>query len=228
MLTDYELILFDFDGLLVNTEELHYQAYLDMLKNHNVVLDLSFNDFAGLAHTSSTALKSFLAPLIPDISWDVLYEEKQTNLLGYLQSGKLSLMPGADKMLEFVQKSGIPSAVATNSRLEQIKTVQSHLPALNVINHWITREDYENPKPAPDAYLTAIKQVLPNAQTILGFEDSMRGISSLINAGVDPILICSPDHPQMKSAEHIPYYESFNAVLKKLGPKSEVSVDPRG
>lgn len=228
MLTDYELFLFDFDGLLVNTEQLHYQAYLDMLKNHRVEISWTFNEFAALAHTSSTALKNYLAPMVLDTPWDELYEEKQANLLTYLQSDKLELMPGADEMLSFVKAFNIPAAVATNSRREQIEIIKHALLKLNVIEHWITREDYEHPKPAPDAYLTAIKKARPDATAILGFEDSMRGVASLISANVDPILICSPDHPQMAMAKDIPHFESLNAVLKTLGPKSKANVDPRG
>lgn len=215
-LTTYELFLFDFDGLLVNTEELHYQAYLEMLDNHGIDLNLSFDEFAALAHTSATALKDFLEPMLPHIKWKEIYEEKQVNLSKLLSSGQLTLMPGADEMLMFVTANDLPLAVATNSRLEHVQLVIESLPALKAIKHWITREDYLNPKPAPDAYLTAIEKTLPGATQVIGFEDSMRGIHSLIAANVDPVLICSLDHPQMAQKPDVPHFTSFYTFLEKM------------
>ena len=42
---DFQLFLFDFDGLLVDTEHLHYQAYVNMLSKHGYKLELNFGNF---------------------------------------------------------------------------------------------------------------------------------------------------------------------------------------
>ena len=52
---DFQLFLFDFDGLLVNTEHLHYQAYINTLDQLGHKLSLSFGNFLELAHFNSKA-----------------------------------------------------------------------------------------------------------------------------------------------------------------------------
>ena len=203
----YEVLLFDLDGLLVNTEELHYEAYLTMLKNHRCKTDFTFNDFAAVAHTSSHGLKEWLSPLIPTVPWETLYLEKQKAYLDLLAKGRISLLPGVAEFLALT--SGKKRAVATNSNKLQVDLIRKHLPALNVIPTWVTREQYTHAKPAPDAYLTAYNQIASPNDKALGFEDSYRGIQALQSAGFGAILICPLDHPQMKEPLKIPHYSSF-------------------
>lgn len=208
-LMNYNILLFDLDGLLVNTEEIHFEAYMKMLKGRGCQTPFTFNDFSAIAHTSSHGLREWLSPLIPHVSWDILYQEKQTAYLDLLEKGAVSLLPGVSEFLALT--SDKKRAVATNSNESQVKLIRKHVPALNVITTWVTREQYTNPKPAPDAYLTAYHKLAKQGDRALGFEDSLRGIQALQSAGFDAVLICSPDHPQMNQTISAPYYPSFTA-----------------
>jgi beta-phosphoglucomutase len=212
--TTYDVILFDLDGLLVNTEEIHFQAYLTMLKNRGCKASFTFNEFAAIAHTSSHGLREWLSPFVPGIPWDVLYQEKQKAYLDLLEKGAISLLPGVSEFLSMTSHQ--KRAVATNSNEAQVSLIRKHVPALNVIKTWVTREQYSNPKPAPDAYLTAYQKLAIRNDRALGFEDSLRGIQALQSAGFDAILICPPDHPQMTTKIKVPYYSSFNSFIFNL------------
>jgi HAD superfamily hydrolase (TIGR01509 family) len=215
---DYTPIFFDFDGLLVNTEHLHFQAYQNMLENNGVSFPWDYPNFAAVAHKSSTGLREMItlhAPsLVKSKTWDVLYDEKKRAYQTLLEKGELDLMPGAQTILETVQMAKIPHAVVTNSTREQTTLIREKIPTLNAIPYWITREDYENPKPSPDAYLKAI-EVLGKSDKMLGFEDALRGIHALEGAHITPVLICSPDHPQMKEVtqDSMRYYPSFSSLI---------------
>ncbi|MEI6531393.1 MAG: HAD hydrolase-like protein, partial [Chlamydiota bacterium] len=79
---NYQLFLFDFDGLLVDTEHLHYKAYLSMCRARGFDLPWSFQDFANIAHFSATGLKENLYAVLPllqeqESDWSLLYKEKQ-------------------------------------------------------------------------------------------------------------------------------------------------------
>lgn len=214
---EYSPIFFDFDGLLVNTEHLHFQAYQKLLENHGVSFPWDFATFAGVAHKSSTGLRKMIQEHAPELfekhSWEELYEEKKQAYVQLLEKGGLELMPGAEAILESVQQAGIPHGVVTNSTLKQITMIREQLPVLKKIPHWITREDYENPKPAPDAYLKAI-EVLGASDKMLGFEDALRGINALKGAAITPVLVCPSDHPQMSEIpDGLKYYKSFADIL---------------
>ncbi|MBP9841222.1 MAG: HAD family phosphatase [Simkaniaceae bacterium] len=210
----YDILLFDLDGLLVNTEELHFQAYLTMLMNRGCKASFTFNDFAAIAHTSSHGLREWLSPFVPGIPWEELYQEKQAAYLKLLSKGAISLLPGVAEFLAMT--SGKKRAVATNSNGTQVELIRKHCPELNVITTWVTREQYPRPKPAPDAYLTAYQQLAKSNERALGFEDSFRGIEALKSGGFDAVLICSLDHPQMGQPISVPHYPSFTKYIQSF------------
>ena len=215
---DYSPIFFDFDGLLVNTEHLHFQAYQKMLEGNGVSFPWDFPSFAAVAHKSSEGLRELITSHAPTLvaskTWKTLYNEKKSEYAKLLEAGSLDLMPGAQTVLETVQMAKIPHAVVTNSTRKQTEMIREKIPVLNTIPYWITREDYENPKPSPDAYFKAI-EVLGHSEKMLGFEDALRGVRALEGAAITPVLVCPSDHPQMadvsKNALH--YYPSLTALF---------------
>jgi HAD superfamily hydrolase (TIGR01509 family) len=193
----FQLFLFDFDGLLVNTEHIHYQAYIDMMALHGHQLKWSFLRFCEVAHLNSTALKEALYADFPTLSpnWTALYADKKKAYYTLVSAGKVELMPGVSELLQALEQAGIRRCVATNSFLEQIELIRSQIPLLRTIPHWITRENYEKQKPDPDSYLQAIKLCAKPGDRIIGFEDSIRGIQALRGTPATPVLICPSTHP---------------------------------
>ncbi len=215
----YDLFLFDFDGLLVNTENLHFAAYREMCKRRGYNLDWSLSEFFEAAHFSATGLKEGIYRKFPELfkkepSWDVLYAEKKACYQELLEKGALFLLPGVEEVLIALEKAGKRRCVVTNSPKIQVDLIKEKLPLLKTIPMWFTRETYQNPKPHPEGYLTAIKQLGQPGDNVIGFEDSTRGLQALRGAGVQAaLLICPPDHPQMKEGffEGI-YFPSFELI----------------
>ncbi len=199
---DFQLFLFDFDGLLVNTEHLHYQAYVNILAQRGYQLKLSFANFFELAHFNSTAWREALYAEIPDLepNWDILYKEKKDAFLNLLVTGKVELMPGAEKLLKALNEAKIRRCVVTNSILDHIKLLRARIPVLQTIEKWITREDYALPKPNPECYLKAIQLYGKSGDRIIGFEDSVRGHKALSGTTAFPVLICPKHYPLLEMA----------------------------
>lgn len=212
----YQLFLFDFDGLLVNTEHLHYQAYINMLQARGFQPDWSFLRFCELAHLNADALKEQIYAEFPGIDpdWKVLYAEKKRLYYELILSGKVELMPGVEKLLKALERAKIRRCVATNSFLEQTKLIASQHPALQSIPHWITREDYTKAKPNPECYLRAIELYGQKGDRIIGFEDSLRGIEALKKTPAIPVLICPLQHPLLEKASegNVFHFETLESV----------------
>lgn len=212
-ISDFQLFLFDFDGLLVNTEHLHYQAYINMLARRGYRVDWSFSRFCELAHYNAEALRNQIYVEFPEIepNWEILYGEKKEIYLELLQSGKVELMPGVENLLRALEKEKINRCVVTNAALSQVKLLSSQHLVLKTIPHWITREDYENPKPDPECYLRAIQLYGKLGNKIIGFEDSIRGLQALRQTPALPVLICPSHHPLLEIAMggDVVHYESF-------------------
>ncbi|MFN4173620.1 MAG: HAD family hydrolase [Parachlamydiaceae bacterium] len=198
---NYDLYLFDFDGLLVNTEEMHYTAYRRMLKQNGIDLSWDFNRYCQAAHYQATALKEQIYSEYPDLfrrepTWEVLYKQKQEALLNLVDEGAAHLMPGVEELLVILEKAGVKRAVVTHSPDKLIQKIRAQNPLLNTIPTWITREFYEKPKPDPECYIKAIEMLKPNGK-VIGFEDTPRGLSALLGTDAEPILICTADYPEI-------------------------------
>jgi HAD superfamily hydrolase (TIGR01509 family) len=213
---NFQLFLFDFDGLLVNTEHLHYQAYVNILDKRGYKLKLSLSNFFELAHFNSTAWREALYAEIPDLepNWEILYREKKDEYLSLLVSGKVELMPGVESLLRALDEAKIRRCVVTNSILNHIKLIRTRIPVLETIPKWITREDYEKPKPSPECYLKAIELYGKTGDKIIGFEDSVRGLKALKGTPALPVLICPAHHPLLEIATEgdVLHFESFDQI----------------
>lgn len=213
----FDLFLFDFDGLLVNTEHLHYQAYINMLSQRGCQIDWDFSKFCSLAHLNSDALKQQIYAEFPFLEpdWKILYEEKKQIYFDLIHSGKIELMEGVSSLLKALQEASIRSCVVTNSLFEQIQAIRSQHPILKTIPHWITREDYERPKPHPDGYLRAIELYGKAGDRIIGFEDSIRGLQALRQTPATAVLICPSHHPllEMVLEEGVLHFESLSEIV---------------
>ncbi|MBS0272792.1 MAG: HAD family phosphatase [Proteobacteria bacterium] len=220
-ISQYQLFLFDFDGLLADTERLHYQAYLNMCAQRGFQLNWSFHRYSEAAHHKSTDLRDQIYAEFPDLKaqepdWQVLYEEKKHFFLELIEHGTVPLLPGVADLLFALQKMQIKRCVVTHSPTSLIKRIRQQNPVLDTIPHWITREDYTHPKPHPECYQLAIAKYAQPYDRIIGFEDSPRGLQALIETNAKSVLICPPDSPYLEKTlhlhPHVRYYPNFNAI----------------
>lgn len=215
----YQLFLFDFDGLLVNTESLHFQAYQRMCAARGFPLNWSFDRYSDAAHHHATGLRDRIYAEFPALQaqepdWNILYAEKKKAFLNLLKEGAAELMPGAADLLLALKEADIKRCVVTHSSITLIQTIRHQNPILDSIPHWLTREDYSNPKPDPECYQTAIKRLAQNGEQVIGFEDSPRGLNALLQTSAKPVLICPQDSPYLKHLlkNELAYYPSFTAI----------------
>lgn len=216
---DFQLFLFDVDGLLVDTEGVHYQAYVNTMASLGYRLEWSFGKYCELAHINATAIKEGLYADFPDLdpNWEGIYEKKKQAYLTLLSSASVKLMPGVQELLEILKEKNIQRCAVTHSLLEQVLLIRLRLPILDTIPHWITREDYEKPKPDPECYLKAIQLYGKEGDRIIGFEDSVRGLKALRGTSALPVLICPPHHSLLDIAMEGGgvYFESFDKISEE-------------
>lgn len=222
---DYQLFLFDFDGLLVDTEKLHYQAYIDMCAHRGYQLEWSFARYSQAAHHTATALRDQVYAEFPSLQesepdWAVLYQEKREVLLHLIETSPIPLLPGVESFLRLLDKHSIKRCVVTHSPLSLVEKIRKKNKVLETIPYWITREDYNHPKPNAECYQLAIDlHALPD-DLVMGFEDSPRGFNALAQTRATPILVCPSDSkylPTMfKEYSNLQYYPDFNLLLTSV------------
>jgi HAD superfamily hydrolase (TIGR01509 family) len=221
----YQLFLFDFDGLLVNTEMLHFRAYQNMCEKRGFKIQWSFEQYSEFAHHHATGLRDAIYAEFPTLQkqepdWTILYEEKKKAFLDLLKEGAAQLMPGVHNLLQKLAEANIKRCVVTHSASPLIKTIRQQNPILNSIPYWITREDYYHPKPNPECYLTAIDRHSQEGDRIIGFEDSPRGLNALLQTKAKAVLICPTNSAYLDRVltSDLSYYPSFTAINENNYP----------
>ncbi len=221
---DYQLFLLDFDGLLVDTETLHYQAYVRMCETRGFHLPWSFEDFGKAAHFDSKQLRIALYKTLPGLleqepNWSVLYTEKKQHYLTILQETNIELMPGVESFLLYLKEHRFKRCVVTHSPQEQVAFIRHKNKALQTIENWITREDYRLSKPNPEPYLKAIERFASGNDRIIGFEDSPRGVFSLLGTPAKAVMINQQPHEEVlpliqeKKIAHFPSFRDIPAIF---------------
>lgn len=196
---EFQVFLFDFDGLLVDTEHVHFEAFKKLLAIDGFHLDWDFVDYVNAAHFSTTGLKDTTLKIFPDLEdkvgpWAEWYPKKKPIFISLVKEG-VSLMPGAERLIRALSEQNVVTAVVTHSLRELVEAIKSQHPCLDLIGHWYTRELYKEAKPSPECYNYAIDLLCRDGDKAIGFEDSPRGIQSLINSLAKPVWVGPEDYP---------------------------------
>ncbi len=217
----YQLFLFDFDGLLVNTEEVHYMAYKQMCATRGIDLAWDFPKYCGIAHYTAEGIRDQMYAEYPELyaqesDWKVLYLEKKQNMVNFLNEGAVHTMPGVIELLTALDHAKIQRCVVTHSPDELVEIVRRKNPILNTIPHWVTRHQYTHPKPHPECYIRALQLFSKPSDRIVGFEDTPRGMKALLGTHrVEPFLICAIDYPEIPAfkAQGVKVLSSLKEVV---------------
>jgi beta-phosphoglucomutase len=177
--------LFDFDGVIVDSFESHYSAWTSAFKE---LFNAEIAPFP-----KSHAGKSPM--IIAEYFCSVISKEAQTEELFFLKDKHLDinftvpkLLPGVLEFTSFLSEEKIPYGIASNATRQFLKNSIQHL-NLNFTTVFGV-EDYEKPKPSPEAYITLAKALgfkKEDFKDIWIFEDSLTGTKAAKLAGMIPI-----------------------------------------
>lgn len=179
----FAAVLFDFDGVLVDTEWAIYQAWLRTFQTHGHDLPLEVythcigSDFATWSPKTHLEDLSGLA-----FDWHDLDARRQQEILREL-SGE-GTMPGVIDLLEQLTRSGVRRAVVSSSSHQWVDGWLEKLAFADHFETMVCRGDAPQIKPAPDLFLEAAKRLgLPPADCLV-IEDSLNGVKAAKAAGM--------------------------------------------
>jgi HAD superfamily hydrolase (TIGR01509 family) len=178
-------VLFDLDGVLADTEPLHWAAYREVLLELGVDVGIEEyrHKFISRGGGPEYAVEAYRLP----ITADELRARKLPRYLDRLRRG-VPPRPGARAALERL-RGGWRTAVATNSVRTEVDLILGSLGLAALLDAVVTREDYRAAKPAPDAYLTAAGRLGLRAEECVVIEDTPRGLGAAIAAGIRAVAL---------------------------------------
>lgn len=183
-------VIFDLDGLLIDSEKISYQLYRDLLKmyGHGFTVEEYAGDYSGKTGVGNmtSLIERFELPieLEEGLAW-VREREKV-----YLSVG-VDLKDGVKELLEYLRGNKYHMVLATSSTKDRaLGVLKSHY-----IKHYFEKmvfgTDIERGKPNPDIFLKALEKVGKTPEESLVLEDSEAGIQAAYGAHIP--VICIPD-----------------------------------
>lgn len=206
-------VLFDLDGVLVDSAALHVRAYERVFSEAG----LSFADVARSAVIDGKSRSYVIDLALPSAPLDLkqgLADAKPKALEGLLRDQSDCSMPGATETVRALAKAGIPMAVVTNSRSPQMWLRKIGLSTqMRIV---ITGEDTASPKPSPEGYLLGAKRLAIEPRRCLAIEDSYDGWLAATSAGMQVAIVSGQRPPWLDTTVEVMSQLDASRILRCL------------
>jgi HAD superfamily hydrolase (TIGR01509 family) len=195
-------LIFDFDGLIIDTETPAFVTWQKVYRDYGQELSLELWQSAiGRASGTGFAPLDYLTSLIGNTFDAGIVREKRRQHKIILCEQE-SLRPGILETIADAKNLGLTCTVASSSGREWVEGwLQKH----DVLKHFAftkTRDDVTSVKPAPDLFLSVASQLNLQPNECLIFEDSPNGTLAALNAGMPCVVVTNPVTEGLEFPKH--------------------------
>ncbi len=207
-------ILFDMDGVLLDTEKIYFQCWKQSAREFGFELD----DETTLAVRS--CCKTYAAPFFKRKMGDAfdyltIRDRRRELVSAYMESNGITQKPGILPLLTYCHEKNILTAVATATAREDAQKRLKMAGLSDMFSNIVGGDQVQNGKPDPDIYRIAAEQVGLSPQECAAIEDSPNGIIAAFAAGCHVIMV--PDlTPPVSAIE--PLLSGIAANLEQVIP----------
>jgi len=209
--SDSVFYLIDLDGTLIDTDYLHYTCYSNALQKYGINLEWDTYKYI-------EDLPTYLEKLVEPRNI-TLNEVKQLKVALLKEVKAIEYIKGADELLDYFDKYSIQYAVVTNTSEEAVAHFRSILPSLERVKNWVTRKDYNAPKPSPECYQVALSKFYRNEKYIVGIENTVVGYKALHSITPHVYIICEKDSHTYRELKEKDIYFSKDLSVNTSVPR---------
>lgn len=194
-------VIWDMDGVLVDTGEFHFQSWMDTLPDYGIPFSRQiFNETFGMNNEGILKLlmgEDFDPRLITEIS-----ERKEASFRQAIRS-RVKALPGAISLLDSIQAAGIHQAIASSAPEANIDAVVEDLDLKHYFSAIVSAAEMPG-KPNPAVFIAAAGRLNAPAAQCVVIEDGIPGVEAAVRAGMKCIAVTTT-HPasSLKSAHMI-------------------------
>lgn len=216
-----EAVVFDMDGLMLDTEPLYKVAWQSGCRELGYDLsDATYSTLVG--RPTPDCERVLLDTLGADFPLGVFRERWPSIWQASAARDGIRSKPGLFPFLAFLRSRGIPTAVATSSEAHFTEFSLSQAGLSGAFQAVITGDEIERGKPAPDIYLAAARQLGVAPHRSVALEDSEAGAVAAVTAGMVTLLVPDwvPPSPAVRRAvtQVFPSLVEAHAFVKTLAP----------
>lgn len=186
-------VIFDIDGLLINSEPLWNKAANEVFKQYGIILTQE-------QYTTTTGLrtKEFVAHWlhqfkIPSSEYERAEQKVIDAALNFIDK-EATLMPGVEHIFEFFLSKDFKMGLATSSPVEMIEWVKNKLGIRSYIHASSSAQKLQHAKPHPEVYLDCASKLHTSPLSCICFEDSFFGMIAAKAARMTCVVVPSAEH----------------------------------
>jgi HAD superfamily hydrolase (TIGR01509 family) len=195
-----EGILFDFDGLILDTESPVYQAWAEKFQEYGRQLSIEeWAKIVGRSHKEKGPIEGFLDSL-PNHQKETIVQEVSHRERELVQQQKP--LPGAVELIKGARKKGLKLGVVSSSDRAWVHFHLERLGLLDEFDYTSCEEDVEEAKPHPALYQLGLQKTGLPAEKVLALEDSPHGVLAAKRAGLYCIAVLNP------VTKRLPFYNN--------------------
>ena len=194
-------ILWDMDGVLVDTGEFHYSAWRDVFREVDIPFDRErFRQTFGM---NNLDMIMTLLGRQPEAGLVESIGERKESLFRQTISGKAVLLDGARDWLDWLQAHGAAQAIASSAPCENIDALIDELNIRGYFQEIVSGTDMPG-KPDPMVFLTAARLLGLSPEACMVIEDSIAGVTAAKRAGMNCLAVTTTNpHEALHQADWI-------------------------
>jgi beta-phosphoglucomutase len=192
-------VVFDFDGVIVRSEPLHYRTFCEALAPLGIRIEKGrwYRDFAGTG--SHNIISRLLRENGVEADLEALVRQRKELFARRVDEGGLRPNPGLRAFLRRIRARGIRTAIASGGHRDNIRHILSKIGLDNHFDAIVGGEEAENRKPHPEIFLLAAKRLGLAPQDCVAVEDSIPGSEAAAAAGMALVCFRSPASISLKN-----------------------------
>jgi len=198
----FEATLFDLDGVLVSTDELHFQSWLRLTREEGIPFDRARNRLLlGVSRMESLAivLEKAPRPYDPEERQE-LADRKNRYFLDLTEDlGEKDLLPGGRELVRAVREQGIRTAICSGSR--NAGYLAERLGLMSLLDALVDGNDIVRTKPDPQVFLLGAERLRVAPEACLVVEDAEVGIQAARAAGMRSLGVGDPE--RLRDADRV-------------------------
>ncbi|WP_427041976.1 HAD family phosphatase [Fusobacterium sp. SB021] len=208
---EIKLIIFDMDGLLLDTESIANEAWYKAAEiyHFNLTEDIIRNIKGATASAIYNIVKKFTGTKTDEF----LLKKKELEKI-IIQEKGIKLKKGALELLKYLKGKNIPTIVATSTYKSVAEKELKETEIYNYFTNFIYGDEVVNGKPNPEIFLKACRKfnVLPENAVV--FEDSVLGLKAAIAGNIRCIVV--EDTIKLTAEENKLTFKKFNSLLEAV------------
>ena len=183
-------LIFDFDGLLADSERFHFIAYDEIFRRHGHALDEKeyYKYWTSLGKGAQGEIERHGLDLDPL----VIRREKMPVFSRYCEDGTISLFEEAREMIGLFSRMGKKMAIASGTPASDVRAVLRNAGVDGMFEVVLGSDTVPRVKPAPDVFLKTLDALGLDAAGCLIFEDAEKGMFAALEARVPVVIIKTP------------------------------------